>query len=107
VRLGERAESNVVAFNSISRNQQNGVILLGGSQKNIVASNVVTANLRDGIRVQINSTNNFIVLNIAQGNGSLIPNNFFDLEDDDPTYNKNTWNDNIFIPGTTRPACVK
>jgi hypothetical protein len=101
VDLGTGADSNVVAFNTIFENQENGIILLTGSRKNIIASNSVTGNSTrngNGITVLKDSTGNYLLSNTAKRNGQR------DADDGNRmNCTKNTWLNNDF--GLTIP-CV-
>jgi hypothetical protein len=88
----------VIAFNSIFRNRQSGVILvfLGHADDNIVASNSITQNSRSGIWAGKGNTGNAFVNNTSLKNGE------FDLVDENPNVNPcdNSWVNNV-IPNVT------
>jgi hypothetical protein len=94
-------DSNVIAFNAISRNLQSGVILTGGA-KNIVRSNVITQTSGPngaGITILMGSTSNFLVGNIALANEAR------DLDYENPNCDHNKSRDNTFR--TSIPAsCI-
>jgi len=134
--LLEKADSNVIAFNAISRNEEAGVNLLAGqtdepvgpgSNNNTIAGNIVTETALDGIRVDVGNNNTIhgnlssdnergIVLGKrARGNfvlrNTALGNERFDLADLTKNCDNNKWRRNIFKTDSEdngpRKGCIR
>lgn len=105
--------SNVVTDNGFYRQtarRGNGIGLqIGGANDNLIESNLVARNADNGIVIRNGSLRNRVLNNTAVQNALLPPasTNFgptFDLLDNNPNCDANTWQDNRF--GTAFPPCA-
>ena len=79
-------------------NDFTGILLMEDATNATIQSSDASNNGQTGIQLLSAATNNLIMSNKAFGNGS------FDLEDDNPACDDNTWKSNQF--GTAYPGCI-
>ena len=91
------SDGNTIRATSSSQNDVYG-IQLELAENTTIQSSDASNNGDVGIKVDARATSNLIMSNKAFGNGS------FDLEDDNPACDDNTWKSNQF--GTAYPGCI-
>jgi parallel beta-helix repeat protein len=102
--LHVNSANNQVIGNDIGHNHFDGIDLSFGAHDNLVKSNTVEDNGADGINLDFGARHNTIDHNTSLGNGLIGP-GAFDLEDDNPNCDDNTWKSNTF--GTKSDSCIQ
>jgi parallel beta-helix repeat protein len=97
------ADNAVIKDNVIDNNEGVGIIA-ESSNVNVIQSNQVDHNGSSGIVLSVNSNDNVIQKNTVQTNGKQSTPPGFDLEDDNPSCDNNTWKNNTF--GSANQTCI-
>jgi parallel beta-helix repeat protein len=98
-------DNHLVTQNVARNNESNGFAIQGSDSW--ITRNDALKNLDDGIDVELGATDNTLTRNVGLGNGSadLEGDGGFDLEDDNPDCDNNTWRRNR---GTrNQPDCIQ
>src|SRR5207249_10530264 len=96
INIQQVSNSNTIQSNTITDQLVDGIAIFSGAA-NIIKANRVDMNV-NGIHVYAGSPDNTITSNVALNNG------VFDLEDDSPNCDNNTWFHNRF--NTANQPCI-